>query len=174
MTACPADKHFKSYFWPSAANKFFFSVNGKSPCATLPSYIPSSLPKDMDFSKHLQLALYGSMQQPTQLQYTVGQQTTGWDLTTEVPQIVPEASLAKPLAHKTLQHLMPAAAQCDAATVQEQCTAMCTGMATHFQPLCNGQTLTAQSADSVVCGFTQLTGTQSKCLDACQAVQCAQ
>ena len=174
MTLCPGDKGAAPYYWPKGEGKLFFTETGSSPCATLPAYIPSNLPKDMNFGEDLHLALYGSIQQPTQLQYTIGQQTTGWDLTTEVPKLVAEGDLAKPLAHHFTEHSSPSAAQCDTTTIGEQCQAMCIGMSTHFSSLCPNGPTASSAAESIVCGFTQMTGINSKCLDACDTLQCAQ
>ena len=172
MAPCPSNKGSDTWYWTKASGKLFMSVKGESACSCLPSYIPSYFPQEIDFGKDLHLALYGSIQEPTQLQYTIGQQTVGWDLTTEVPAVVPTEKLASPLATKMLENPSASAAECQLDTVQQQCKAMCTGMATHFKPLCPNGPMAYGASESVVCGFTQLSGSDSKCLDACQAVRC--
>ena len=174
MTSCPGDSKFDSSFFPNPTSKLFMALTGKSACAPLPAYIPSNLPMDIDFTKEFEMGLFGSMQEPLQLQYTIGQQTVGWNLTTELPELISTEKLSKPNVHELLENFTPVAAQCDAVQLQQQCQAMCTGMATHFQPLCPNGPLAMQSAESIVCGFTQMSGAASKCLDACKAVQCVQ
>ena len=174
MTICPGDNHAKPYFWPIPTNKLYMALTGKSACASLPAYVPSHLPVDLDFTKDFELGLFGTMQEPKQLQYTIGKQTVGWNLTSELPELIPTEKLSKPIVHELLENFVPTAAQCDVVQLQQQCQAMCMGMATHFQPLCPNGPLAMQSAESVVCGFTQMSGSDSKCLDACKAVECVQ
>ena len=171
MTPCPSNKGYDSWYWTAASN-LFLSVSGESACACLPSYIPSYFTKELDFGTDLHLALYGTLQQPTQLQYTIGDQTFGWDLTAKVPAIVSTERLATPLATNMLAHPSATVTQCDLNSVQQQCGAMCTGMSTQFHPLCPNGAMTYGASESVVCGFTQMSGSSSKCLDACKAVQC--
>ena len=174
MTPCPADSHFKSYFWQKPVKQLFFALTGKSACAALTPYIFTDLAKDLDLSKDFKLGLFGSMQDPVQLQYTVGAQSYGWNLTSQPPAMLPEGKLIAPEALKLLTDFIPVGAQCDMQGLQQECKAMCTGLATTFQPVCPNGQLALYSAESIVCGFTQMSGSDSKCLDACQAVECVQ
>ena len=169
MTPCPADTHFKSYFWQKPVKQLFFALAGKSACAALPPYIMSSLSDDLDLTKHFELDLFGSMQDPVQLQCTIGQQTTAWNLTSKVPAITD--TVIESEDHKLLDFI-PKPVQCNSDQLQQQCQAMCAGLAIHFQPVCPNGPMSMKSAESVVCGFTQMDGTDSKCLDACKAVDC--